>query len=337
MDLTQRIAAFSELGDHISNLTEKEFARLAEKAEEENLWFTSANIQFALKGISKFLSKDTLQKWTDAYNLNNLSPYKVGLTLAGNIPLVGFHDMLCVLIAGHQAVIKPSSQDTTLIKYLANQLIKIDSRFESKIEFAERLNHVDAIIATGSDNTARYFEYYFRDIPHIIRKNRSSAAVLMGEEPSEQLSALGTDVFTYFGLGCRNVSKLYIPEGFDFKKLFMSWESFKDIVNHSKYGNNYDYQKAIHLLNQSSFFDNNFVLLIPNQNLVSPISVVYYEYYKNNEELDSKINTLSNKLQCLVSANGWYKKSFPFGEAQFPTINDYADNIDTLKFLEFRS
>jgi hypothetical protein len=177
------------------------------------------------------------------------------------------------------------------------------------------------VIATGSDNTARYFEYYFRTKPHIIRKNRSSIAVLTGNETDDQLIALGKDVFSYFGLGCRNVSKLVVPEGYDFTRPLRLWEVYHDVSNHHKYVNNYDYNKSILLINGTHHFDNGFALLTPNEALVSPISVLYYA---------TSADLASDKIQCIVGSGANY---IPFGTTQEPTLTDYADNVDTLKFL----
>lgn len=331
MNLEQRIHAFSALGTRISNLNKTEREQIYQHASLTNGWFTSASVQSALDGIALFLNKETLQTWTSRYP--TLSSEKlVGIAMAGNIPMVGFHDLLCVLISGHKALVKLSSQDA-LIEVMIKWLIEIETRFAEKIFIEERLNAAEAMIATGSDNTSRYFEYYFRTRPHIIRKNRSSCAVIMGEEPSEVLTELGKDVFTYFGLGCRNVAKIFVPEEYDFTKLLDSWTPYKEIIHHHKYANNYDYQKSILLVNQTPFFDSGFVLLTESANLVSPISVLFFERYLDQTDLQQKIQSHSEKLQCVVSANAWYPGSVPFGKAQQPEVWDYADNMDTMKFL----
>jgi hypothetical protein len=333
MELEERISAFVQLKSAIENLTAEERNNLYSNARQGNPWFTEENAQRALDGITQFLSKESLTKWASSYQFNPASSKRIGVAMAGNIPLVGFHDLLCVLLAGHKLIAKLSSQDTVLMSFISNQLKKIDSRFNERIFFEERLTGIDAVIATGSDNTSRYFEYYFRNIPHIIRKNRSSCAVIMGEEPSNELVRLGTDVFSYFGLGCRNVSKIFVPEGYTISQLLTPWEQYKEVVNHHKYANNYDYQKCLLLMNQSFFYDGGHVLLVENNALVSPISIVYYEYYKSLEELKSKLKSQEEKIQCIVSAKGWYANSIPFGKAQLPDLLDYADNVDTMKFL----
>ncbi|MBN8575455.1 MAG: acyl-CoA reductase [Cytophagales bacterium] len=332
MDLLTRTNAFISLGTRIANLKGTEKSAIAIEAGQHNGWFTQASVESALQALSLMLSEQKLLQWVGRYSFANPSR-TVGIAMAGNIPLVGFHDLLCVLISGHKAIIKTSAQDSYLIDLLLQWLIELEPRFQNFVLKAERLNGVEATIATGSDNTSRYFEYYFRKIPHIIRKNRSSCAMLMGEEPAAELEKLGHDVFTYFGLGCRNVAKLFVPADYDFRLLLESWSPFRDVINHHKYANNYDYQKSIMLVNQTPFFDNEFVLLTENQNLVSPISVLFYEHYKSQQNLKEKIDGHQSKLQCCVSANGWFTGSIPFGKAQQPELWDYADNIDTLKFL----
>ncbi len=329
----ERINAFALLGQKIKNLTNEELTDLTDKARNENGWFTPENVNMALVGISKFLDQDTIEKWQAKYDQQEITPKKVGVAMAGNIPLVGFHDLLCVVLSGNILIAKVSSQDSVLMNFIKDKLIDTNRGFADLLYFEERLNGVEAMIATGSDNTSRYFEYYFRNIPHIIRKNRSSCAVILGEEKAEAFSILGKDVFSYFGLGCRNVSKIYVPEKFDFIPLIKSWESFQPLINHHKFANNYDYQKSILLVNQTHFYDSGFFMLTENQNLVSPISTVFYEYYKDQNDLKSKLKAQADKIQCILSANGWYSESIPFGQAQYPNVNDYADGVDTMEFL----
>ena len=333
MTLQERIAAFAQLGKKINGLSAEELNGLTDKARNENPWFVPENTGMALQGISKFLDKKVLEKWTSNYSLTDSSSKKIGVAMAGNIPLVGFHDLLCVLLAGHQLVAKLSSQDSVLMNFIKDSLIEINPGFSERILFEERLKNMDGMIATGSDNTSRYFEYYFRNIPHIIRKNRTSCAVILGEETSGEFADLGKDIFSYFGLGCRNISKIYVPENFDFIPLLDNLESFQPIIHHHKYANNYDYQKSIMLVNQTHFYDTGYLMVTENKNLVSPISVIYYEFYKDQHDLNSKLESHKEKIQCIVSAKGWYKKSVAFGQAQHPEVEDYADNIDTLAFL----
>jgi hypothetical protein len=329
MKLSERIDAFTELGRRVHSIEEGDKNSLYRRAADYNAWFTPQQCELAMKGISKFLVKEQLEQWVKPYDLSPEKPRKVGVVMAGNIPMVGFHDMLAVLISGNFLAAKLSSQDTVLMQYLAGQLFDIQPEFKKYLAFAERLNDAEMVIATGSDNTARYFEYYFRDRPHIIRKNRSSCAILRGDETPEQLIALGKDVFSYYGLGCRNVSKLFVPGGYDFSQLLALWDAYKGVYDHHKYANNYDYNKSIMLLNGAPFLDNGFVLLTENSSLVSPISVVYFE--TGSPDLSS------DKIQCIATSTGWLEGSVPFGKTQEPELWDYADRVDTLKFLETAS
>lgn len=329
MTLTERIEAFSILGNKITNLQSDELEMLARRAQVDNHWFTLESVQKAFEGLSILLEKDKLTSWTEKYDLHAPEvPKIVGIIMAGNIPLVGFHDLLCVLISGHFAAVKASSQDTFLSKTIIEWIVEIEPRFKKNLEIRERLTEIDALIATGSDNTARYFEYYFKDHPKIIRKNRTSAAVLDGTETTEELKALGQDIFTFYGLGCRNVSKVFVPEGYDPTLFFESIQGFEGIANNHKYQNNYDYNKSILLINGVEHLDTGFLLWQPSENLVSPISVLFSETYKDEEDLNAKLMFIQEKLQCIVSKN-----NTPFGKAQSPELWDYADNVDTVNFL----
>jgi hypothetical protein len=333
MTLEERIAAFSNLGNRLQDLEEEEKNRIFNHAKQENAWFTKDNCERALNNICLFLQPSVLSNWLKNYPLKNSTEKSVGIAMAGNIPLVGFHDLLCVLLSGHKLKAKLSSQDTVLMNFVIDELKKIEPRFVGAIGIEERLKQLDALIATGSDNTARYFEYYFRNVPHLIRKNRSSCAVIMGEESDEELTVLGHDVFDYFGLGCRNVSKVFLPDGFDIKRIMRAWEVYNMLAQHHKYANNYTYQRAILLVNMLPFFDNGSIILSQNTSLVSPIAVVYYEFYQHLDDLREKLSRHTEKIQCIVSANGWYNKGVAFGQSQKPRIDDYADAVDTMSFL----
>ncbi len=330
MNREERIIAFQSLGVALNNLSNDAFQSLVDRARQENPWFTEESVRMAVRGNVKLLRPDALKHWTSSYDLNHKDK-QIAVVMAGNIPMVGFHDFLCVLISGHNILIKSSSKDSVLMKFLVNTLIEIEPRFEDRISYGELLKGFDAIIATGSDNASRYFEYYFGKYPHIIRKNRTSVAILNGDESEADLKMLGTDVFSYFGLGCRNVSKLYVPEGYGIEKILKSWEAFHDIIHHHKYCNNYDYQKSILLVTQAPFLDNGSVMLQENQRLISPISVVYYEYYKDRSSLLETLESVKDKIQCVVENSEASK--IKFGQSQFPGLGDYADQIDTLKFI----
>jgi hypothetical protein len=333
MILDQRILAFHQLGSHLRQLSEEAFETLHESVRQENPWFTKDNVRMALRGIEQFLQEDQLKKWTSSYSLQPATPKTIALVLAGNIPLVGFHDFLCVLISGHKAQLKLSSKDSTLFRYIIKHLVWLEQGFKEYIDIKEdKLENFDAVIATGSDNSARYFEFYFGKYPHIIRKNRTSCAILNGEETTDDLKALGSDIFSYFGLGCRNVSTVYIPQGYDLSRILSSWDEFKHIIDHHKYRNNYDYQKSILLVNGVPHLDNGFILLQENSRLVSPIAVLYYEYYATIDGLRVKLKANEHKIQCLVGSSSPATTSF--SQAQYPALWDYADQIDTLKFLD---
>ncbi len=334
IELADRIAAFSALGRKMEAVSAAAWNDLAADARNENAWFDAANTRLAWQAVASLLNKGALEQWATPYRLAPERPKRVGIAMAGNIPLVGFHDFLSVLISGHCAVAKLSTHDSVLLKRLAAELVAIEPRFSQAITFADHLKGVDAVIATGSDNTSRYFEYYFRHVPHVIRKNRTSCAVLRGDEPAEELQRLGEDVFRYYGLGCRNVSKLYVPPGFDRTALLDSWAPYQPVIDHHKYANNYDYQKAIFLVNQVPHLDTGFVLLREETALVSPIAVVYLESYPQPHDLKNRLEAVREKIQCVVSAGGWWPGSVPFGRAQYPTLTDYADGVDTMRFLE---
>ncbi|HSI90092.1 MAG TPA: acyl-CoA reductase [Adhaeribacter sp.] len=333
MNLENRIEAFAQLGRRLKNLSPDEMEHLAARARSANSWFDLPNVTAAFQGITTLLEEQYLREWLFGYDFPEISPKKVGIVMAGNIPLVGFHDFLSVLISGHHALIKTSSNDPHLIKFVVDELLKIEPRFEDAITFAELLKEAEAIIATGSYNTARYFEYYFASRPHIIRKNRSSVAVLTGAESEAELHRLGQDIFQYYGLGCRNISKVLVPEGFQFNKFFESIESYKTVIDHHRYQNNYDYNKSILLVNGVPHLDNGFLLLTENPNPVSAISVLHYETFKGLPDLYEKMKAHEARTQCVVSSAGWYPNSFPLGQAQCPMVWDYADGVDTLAFL----
>lgn len=334
MKMTERISALAALGKAIHDLTEEEKEMLHQKAASCNNWFTKDSIELALQGVELFLDKNKLEKWVAPYRLEPEEPKKVGVVMAGNIPLVGFHDFLSVLLSGHQLHMKFSAQDPYLPDYLSQKLITIAPEFTSYIVKADLLKGMDAIIATGSDNSSRYFEYYFSGLPHIIRKNRTSCAVLTGLETTENLTALGKDIFQYYGLGCRNVSKLYVPQNFDFNPLFECLQSYQKVISNHKYNNNYDYNKSIYLVNKEAHLDTGFLLLRETQEMVSPISVVYYEYYKDRDDLEKKLTGQKDKIQCVIGNHKENSGFVAFGNSQMPGLQDYADNIDTLKFLE---
>ncbi|MDH5366371.1 MAG: acyl-CoA reductase [Cyclobacteriaceae bacterium] len=327
MTLNQRIEAFSNLRNYLIK-SSSELEQIIQLSIQHNAWYTENSIRKVIDGILVMLEKDKLTEWLQQYDLINSKPKNIGTIMAGNIPLVGFHDFLCVLITGNYLIAKLSSQDAYLLPHIAEKLIEFNEGFKERIHFVEKLEKVDAIIATGSDNSARYFESYFGKYPNIIRNNRTSIAILDGNESSEELLKLGDDIFQYYGLGCRNVSKLFVPDNYSFNHFFKSIERFSDIYTHNKYRNNYEYNKSIYLINKVKHLDNGFLLITENKELVSPISVVYYETYTSLSSLKEKIKRQGDKIQCIVS-----NSNTAFGKAQQPEVWDYADNIDTIEFL----
>jgi hypothetical protein len=339
MLLEERIKAFVAVGDRINEMlqNEEQESGLGKFLEAScyNEWFTKEHIKYSLRAIADTLSEENIKTWLSKYpNLENVTKKKVGVVTAGNIPLVGFHDFLCVLMAGYELVIKMSSKDDRLLKGIIALLISENAEFENLIRFEEeKLKDFDAIIATGSDNTSKYFEYYFGKYPNIIRRNRNSVAVLTGEESDHELNGLADDIMMYFGLGCRNVSKLYLPAGYDIQKIFKVLYNYKHFVDHNKYSNNYTYNKSIYMMNKIPFWENGFAILKEDIGMASPISVIYFENYSSIDKIKDRLAIDKENIQCVVTKDGIVDGSIAFGQAQHPQLWDYADNVDTMKFL----
>lgn len=332
--LENRIQALGTLGKLLAELRSDELESLFSQVGGNNPWFIPQQTSLALEGIRSFLDEPKLLAWTYTYPINTpLNPKSIGLVMAGNIPGVGFHDLLCVLVSGHKAHIKLSSTDSVLIPWLMEKLLMLEPRFAHQIHWSERLQGMDAYIATGSNNSARYFHYYFGQYPHIIRKNRSSVAVLDGKESIGDLERLTTDVLQYFGLGCRNVSKIFVSDYQQVMDFLKASDSMKEVMDHHKYANNYDYNKSIYLVNKEPHLDNGFLLMRESSDWVSPIAVVHYSFYSSPDNLSKELEAASENIQCTVSRQGWFPGSIDFGTAQCPNLSDYADNVDTLEFL----
>lgn len=300
---------------------------IIKREKPHNGWFTEDAVRSSLYHLGIRLNKEELSSWLKDIELFK-NPKKVGIIMAGNLPLVGFHDFLSVVMSGNIAVVKMSSDDNRLLPVLIEILKALQPDLEERIQIVDRVNGIDAVIATGSNNSARYFEKYFGHLPNIIRKNRTSLAVIEGDESKEELEALGKDVFTYFGLGCRNVSQILIPKDFDLDRFFGAIVDFGDIINHHKYANNYDYHKAIYLMNQEKLIENGFVLTKEDNCLFAPISVLLYHRYANESEVKDFIVQHEEEIQVVVG-----KKYTPFGKAQSPELDDYADGVNTIEFL----
>ena len=330
--LSDYIKAFLAKKSEDHNEDDANIELLLKRSEIENPWFTVDNQKIALQQWADLLTEENIKNWLGNYSISKISK-RVGLILAGNIPLVGFHDAISVILSNHIPVIKLSSKDKCLIPFLLKKW-KEFSDDQVPFEFVEKLENFDAVIATGSNNTARYLEYYFKNHLSIIRKNRTSVAVLKGDETEAELQLLAKDIFQYFGLGCRNVTRIFIPQDFVIDRLFESFLGFQDIINHNKYANNYDYNRAVYLLNQEKFWDNNFVMLKEDDKLFSPLSVINFSRYESLEDVKSFIAENEENIQCIVAKNELGLNSIAFGEAQNPGLDTYADNVDTMKFLE---
>jgi hypothetical protein len=347
MTLSKRIAAFIRLGKIISKMlgnggkhpdlpvSAVGLSQLIHTVQDQNPWFTPENVTTALSAIARSLTPESLATWISMYPAlkKETAPRRIGVMMAGNIPLVGFHDFLSVLMTGHQFIGKLSSKDDRLLPAVAHLLTEIEPEFSGQIDFsAGDLTSIDAIIATGSDNSARYFDYYFARYPNIIRRNRNGIAILDGLESRSELNALGEDIFCYFGLGCRSISKLFVPENFDFTPLTNALQAYSHLADHKKYKNNYTYNRARYTLQQMAFIDAGFLLLREEDEMASPPGIVYFEYYNQQEELKKRLDLLKDKIQCTVSHNKYFN-SIGFGKSQYPDLWEYADGIDTMKFL----
>lgn len=329
MNTQERIELLVRLGKYIEANNEP-WQLIKERAYRENPWFIPEFIERAVENISnEFLNRNKLENWICDYAIKDTleTPKTIGIVMAGNIPLVGFHDFLCVFISGNKALIKPSSKDEVLIKNLVQKLIEWNKEVETVVAFAEVLKGCDAYIATGSNNSGRYFDYYFGKYPNIIRKNRTSVAVLNGNETMEQLDLLSDDIQLYFGLGCRNVTKLYVPENYDFLRLLDALKKYEYLISFHKYKHNYDYQLALLIMNNKKYLNNGSIILTENESLFSPVSQVNYTYYNDKNKVTDFLQQ-NSEVQCIVGEG-----FIPFGEAQQPSLNDYADGVNTLKFV----
>jgi hypothetical protein len=349
MTLETKKSVFVELGKFLSQFSEdntyrnpsvlhndvffEDFIALIKLSQSHNGWYTPEQVYFAIQSWAEALTTENLNQWLSAYDFPIKEPKNIALILAGNIPLVGFHDFLSVLITGNKVLVKTSSNDQHLLPFLAKYILAVAPELANNITFVDgKLENFDAVIATGSNNTARYFEYYFKDKPSIIRKSRNSIAVLNGKETKEQLAALGEDIFRYFGLGCRNVSKLFVPKGYVFDTFFEAIFEYQDVIHYEKYANNYDYNKAVFLMSNFKLLDNGFLTIKEDKSHASPISSVFYEFYDDINELKTRLQSENEQIQCIVSKN-LIEGSIDFGQTQKPKLWNYADNTDTISFL----
>lgn len=330
MNIEKRIAAFANLGDYILE-NPVLLQEIVNKTFIYNTWFTKENTNRALQNIAKeFLNKEKVQNWISAYDLEHTTydSKVIAIVAAGNIPMVAFHDILCVLISGNQLQLKLSEKDKYLLPFIFEKLTEIEPAFKDTIYIQFKLENFDAIIATGSNNTARYFEYYFSKYKNIIRRNRNSIAILTGNETEEDIENLGHDIFDYFGLGCRNVSKIFVPKDFDLYSLKEGLSKHIGVNQHNQYMNNLDYQRTLYLMNQTPLIDIDFINIVENKSLHSPISCLHVERYENIDEVNNYIIDEKENIQCVIG-----KDYLAFGKSQQPGLSDYADNVDTMKFI----
>ncbi|MGB0198673.1 MAG: acyl-CoA reductase [Flavobacteriaceae bacterium] len=304
-----------------------------DQSHVHNAWFTPNNTLTALSAWGNLLQPQPLQNWLSHYTIDRDYDSTVGIVMAGNLPLVGFHDLLCVLVSGHKAAVKLSSKDAFLIPVLVDMLTKHLPTWKGKVSFCkEQLKGHDKVIATGSNNSSRYFEYYFRNKPHVVRKNRSSVAILTGRETEDEMKGLAQDITRYFGLGCRSVSKILVPKDYNFDMLFNALYAEKDIIHHHAYANNYDYNRAIYLMGEENMLDNGFMLVKQDTRLASPVGCLYFDYYDTMEHAKKYLKEMASEIQCVVGHLP-EMETVPFGNAQFPNLDDYADGVDTMAFL----
>lgn len=331
VDRSTIIADLATLGRSL-NADNEQVEGVIQRAYSENNWLTPENYRKAIHYWSSVLTEADLEQFTAPYSYAEV-PLKVGIIMAGNLPMVGFHDLVCVLLSGHKAVVKPSSDDKVMMEYLIKSLIGIDPSLADRIEIVERVSDIDAVIATGSNNTYRYFEYYFSKVPNLLRKNRKSMAVLSGNESDEQLKALADDVFEYFGLGCRNVSLMALPRTMRIERILDHLMHYGELINHHKYANNYTYHKAMLLMNSDLHLDGGFVLAREQKELNTPLASIHYFFYDDISEVDEFIQANEQDIQCVVGPYE-HPAAVNFGEAQKPKLQDFADQVDTMDFLQ---
>jgi len=332
-DIKERVAILVQLGKQLRDTPLPD--QLLSTAKNHNPWFTTASIIEAVKAIAEnYLSENALNNWIQSYPSKSRKPKNIGLILAGNIPLVGIHDIISVFICGHRSIIKLSEKDTVLTKYILEQLKVIDERTQEHFQLVDRLVDYDAVIATGSNSSGRYFQKYFSKVPHIIRTNRNGVAVVYKDTSAKDLKSLASDILSYFGLGCRNVSKIYLQEGLDRARIFEALEDHQQRINHNKYKNNYDYSYALYLMSKEEFYTDDLLIMRPNKAITSRISVVHYEYFSDTSKLTMDLQQAKDLIQCIVTDRPLDDLDvFDFGASQSPALADYADGVNTLDFL----
>ncbi len=335
MNIEHRKTAFVRLGQWMRDVEKESLEFTLRQAHNENQWFTPENSLKAIRSLGEMLDEKDLGKWLANYEFKEHEAKRIGIIMAGNIPLVGFHDLLCVLLSGNTGVVKMSKDDKVLLPFVLEKLFEIEPALKPQVELADKLENYDAAIATGSNNSAMHFAYYFRKVPHIIRRNRNAVAVISGNESPEELAELGHDVFDYFGLGCRNVSQIYLPQDFDIAKFYEPLQQYQDIINHNKYANNHTFQKAIHIMNLVSIYDNDFLILVEHEQIASPTATCHYQRYTDIAEVEKTLAEKQDQLQCVIAQPYVFENliTTPLGQGQQPKLWDYADGVDTMAWV----
>lgn len=323
-----------ELKAYTNNLLDDrlslEYDEVIARAEINNPWFIKTFVLQALGVWADALTENGVDKWLKSYPQGKTAK-NISVIGAGNIPLVAFHDCISVLASGHNLWLKCSTDDEILLPFIINRLLSFEKSLENSLELkTQGLQKADALIATGSNNSARYFEYYFRHMPMILRKNRSSVAVITDEVSNETLESLADDMFSYFGKGCRSVGKLFVPENFNIQRVFENSVKYSYFKNHNKYVNNFDYHRAIYLMNQDKFLENDFFVIRESDKMHAPVGVCFYERYSDLDKVKEKVNALSDELQVISGLD----ESAAIGCNQMTTLLDYADGVDTMEFLQ---
>lgn len=334
MKLEERIEVLTKLRSYLIEPDTEDYKTLLTLSKRHNAWFDADEVKHALEGVSSYLTPQCLNSFTANYRIDGESQ-RVGIVMAGNIPAVGFHDLLCVLLCGYGADLKLSSDDNVIILQILKWLKELSPELVADINIVERLDldKIDKVIATGSDNTARYFKQYFGRKKHIIRQSRSSVAVISGDETTEDFTALASDIFRYYGLGCRNVTQVFVPKDYSFQVMLDTFMPFEYVLNNNKYANNYSYNRSVALINKEEHLDTGYLLVKTNPQIASPIGTIHVTHYEKYEDVPMLIAQNQDSIQCIVSKDGGYAGSFPFGQAQSPAIDDYADGVDTMEFL----
>lgn len=300
-----------------------------EAALNDNSWFTEETINSAIQAIcDTMLNKTELERWSSKYSFTK--SYNIGVIAAGNIPLVGFYDILAVIVSKSTCYYKPSSKDSALINWIVSEVKKLDNDF--KIYELTDNSPLDAIIATGSDNTNRYFKSKYGDLKALYRGTRTSVAIITNQTTDKEIEALHGDIFTYWGLGCRNVSHLYVENGFDLNRITLCFSRKK--ITFKKYINNYLFTRAEKVINKEKFIDGGYYIIKENDAKTSALSEITYSFFDSIKDVECDLQINDSKIQCVVNNNVVnHKRGVQFGKAQMPELEDAPNSQDVLKFI----